>query len=66
MVQDLIRQEEVWLVDEHLDQTALPGTSLAMRLSTPAAFAMTCRVVVPVDADVMEGGVRYHAGARAQ
>jgi hypothetical protein len=54
MVQDLIRQEEVWLVDEHLEQTALPGTSLAMRLSTPAAFAMTCGVVVPVDAEMME------------
>ena len=51
---DLMRQEEVWLVDEHLEQTAHPGTSLAMRLSTPEAFAMTCGVVVPVDAEMME------------
>ena len=53
-VLDLMRQEEVWLVDEHLEQTAHPGTSLAMRLSTPEAFAMTCGVVVPVDAEMME------------
>ena len=54
VVLDLMRQEEVWLVDEHLEQTAHPGTSLAMRLSTPEAFAMTCGIVVPVDAEMME------------
>jgi hypothetical protein len=54
VVQDLMRQEEVWLVDESLEQTARPGMVLAMRLSAPKAFAMTCGVVVPVDAVTLE------------
>jgi hypothetical protein len=54
VAQDLMRQEEVWLVDESLEQTARPGMTLAMRLSAPEAFAMTCGVVVPMDAVTLE------------
>ena len=55
LVRDLIREEPVWLVDENLEQTAPVGLTLAMRVSTPDAFAMTSGVMVPVDADLIEG-----------
>ena len=38
LVQDLMREERVWLVDENLEQTAPVGLTLAMRVSTPDAF----------------------------
>ena len=44
----------LWLVDEGLEQTALEGMSLAMRVITPEAFAMTCGVIVPVDAMLLD------------
>jgi len=54
IVQDLMREESLWLVDEGLEQTALEGMSLAMRVITPEAFAMTCGVIVPVDAMLLD------------
>jgi len=53
MVQDLLRQGEVWLVDEALEQSAPEGMTIAMRLGTPDAFSMTSGVIVPVDREVM-------------
>jgi len=61
VVQDLMRQEEVRLGDEHLEQRACPDTGLSMRLRTLEAFAITGGNVVPLDA---AAGVRFHAGAR--
>lgn len=54
IVQDLIREERVWLVDENLERTASVGMTLAMRVSTPDAFTMTCGMIVPVDAVPMD------------
>jgi hypothetical protein len=54
LVQDLMREESVWLVDENLERTAPMGMTLAMRLSTPDAFAMSCGVIVPVDAMMID------------
>jgi hypothetical protein len=54
IVQDLMREESLWLVDEGLEQTAAEGMSLAMRVITPEAFAMTCGVIVPVDAMLLD------------
>jgi hypothetical protein len=54
VVQDLLRQEEVWLVDEALERSAPEGMVAAMRLSTPDAFTMTCGVIVPVDRGLIE------------
>jgi hypothetical protein len=54
LVRDLIREEDLWLVDENLERTAPRGMSLAMRVSRPEAFAMTCGVIVPVDATLIE------------
>ena len=65
LVRDLMREEGLWLVDENLERTAPPGTTLAMRVSRPEAFAMTCGVIVPVDAVIDRGGVRRGSGARA-
>ena len=49
VVQDLMRENSLWLVDESLEQTAPEGVSVAMRVIMPEAFAMTCGVIVPVD-----------------
>jgi hypothetical protein len=54
MVQDLLRQDEAWLVDEALEQSAPEGVAMAMRLCTPDAFAMTSGIIVPVDREMME------------
>jgi hypothetical protein len=54
MVQDLLRRDEAWLVDEALEQSAPEGVAVAMRLCTPDAFAMTSGIIVPVDREMME------------
>jgi hypothetical protein len=43
----MLRDEEMWLVEESLTDSAEPGLTFAARLCRPAAFAMTCGVVVP-------------------
>ena len=54
VVQDLLRQDEAWLVDEALERSAPEGMVAAMRLGTPETFAMTCGVIVPVDRELLE------------
>ena len=54
LVEDLMRRESVWLVDENLERTAPAGMALALRVRKPEAFAMTCGVIVPVDAALMD------------
>ena len=54
VVQDLMRETSLWLVDESLEQTAPEGMSVAMRVIMPEAFAMTCGVIVPVDAVLLD------------
>ena len=49
IVQDLLRQDEAWLVDEALEQSAPEGMAMALRLCMPNAFAMTSGIIVPVD-----------------
>src|SRR3954465_264414 len=48
VVQDLLREDEAWLVDEALERSAPEGMVAAMRLCTPDAFAMTSGVIVPM------------------
>ena len=50
IVTDLLRDSETWLVDEGLALRAELGMTLASRLCWPADFAMTCGVIVPIDA----------------
>ena len=54
IVVDLLRNSETWLLDQGLTVSANPGMTVASRLCWPAEFAMTCGVVVPVDAELME------------
>jgi hypothetical protein len=54
VVKDVLRNKETWLVDESLTDCAEPGLTFAGRFFWPAAFAMTCGVVVPVDAAPVE------------
>jgi hypothetical protein len=54
VVLDLLRQTEVWLVDEGLEQSAREGMSMASRLYMPEDFAMTAGVIVPIDRDIVE------------
>jgi hypothetical protein len=57
IVTDVLRGSETWLVDEALTISARPGLTFASRLFWPAEFAMTCGVVVPVDAELLENVV---------
>ena len=54
MVKDMLRDRETWLVDEALTVSAPSGLTFASRLYWPAEFAMTCGVVVPTDAELMD------------
>ena len=54
VVQDLLREDEAWLVDEALERSAPEGMVAATRLCTPDAFAMTCGVIVPIDRELLE------------
>lgn len=54
VVTDLLRDRETWLVDEALTRCAQPGLAFAARLFWPTTFALTCGVVVPVDAELIE------------
>jgi len=53
VLRDLLRGEEICLVDEALERSARPGLEMAARLLQPEGFAMTARVVVPVTPDLM-------------
>src|SRR4051812_3074091 len=54
VVQDLLRQDEAWLVDEAMERSASAGMAAAIRLCTPETFAMTSGVIVPVDREALE------------
>jgi hypothetical protein len=54
VAQDLLRQDEAWLVDEAMERSAPEGMAAAMRLCTPDAFAMTSGIIVPVDREALE------------
>jgi hypothetical protein len=54
MITDVLREAEVWLVDEQLEASALPGLSFAGRVCQPDCFAMSCGVIVPVYPELLE------------
>src|SRR4051794_26512341 len=54
LVRDSMREEGLWLVDENLERTAPMGLMLAMRVSRPEIFAMTCGVMVPTNAVLID------------
>ena len=54
ILEDLLRQEEVWLMDEGLEQTAQDGTIFASRVTKPDAFHMTTGAPIPMTRDAIE------------
>jgi hypothetical protein len=53
ILRDLLREEEIWLIDETMAKNARPGQEMAARLVEPDRFAMTARVIVPIIPDLM-------------
>ena len=54
IITDVLREAELWLVDEQLEASASEGLSFAGRICEPDRFAMGCGVVVPVYREMME------------
>ena len=54
IITDVLREAEVWLVDEQLETSAPEGLSFAGRICQPDDFAMSCGVVVPVYRELLE------------
>jgi hypothetical protein len=53
VLEDLLREEEVWLMDESLEATAQVGGVLATRLAVLETFAITCGVLVLIDPETL-------------
>jgi len=53
ILRDLLREEEIWLIDEAMAKNARPGREMAARLVQPDRFAMTARVIVPINPVLM-------------
>jgi hypothetical protein len=55
IITDVLREAEVWLMDEQLEASAPEDLSFAGRICKPArCFAMSCGVVVPVYRELIE------------
>ena len=54
VMNDLLRSENLWLMDESLERSARVGVTFAMRLTQPKDFAMTCGVMVPVSRELWD------------
>jgi hypothetical protein len=57
IVTDLLRNIELWLVDEGLETSLPDGTMFATRYYTPDRFSMTAGIVLPVDPDLLERAI---------
>ncbi|MCH8841859.1 MAG: hypothetical protein IID61_02675 [SAR324 cluster bacterium] len=49
IARDILLDEDLWLMDESLEETAEEGTAVATRLFKPDEFHMTTGVLVPLD-----------------
>jgi hypothetical protein len=54
IITDVLREAELWLVDEQLEASAPVGLCFAGRLCEPDRFAMSCGVIVPVYPELIE------------
>ena len=54
ILRDMLRGEEIQLVDETMEKAVAMGVEIAGRLLTPDGFAITARIVVPVTPALME------------
>lgn len=57
LVQDLVRNVDLWLVDEGLEQSMQEGAVFATRYFKPADFAMTAGIIVPMDLALLEAAI---------
>jgi hypothetical protein len=56
IVNDLLRDIDLWLVDEGLEMSLSAGTAFAKRYFAPDRFVMTSGVGIPFDDDLLENG----------
>jgi hypothetical protein len=49
IITDLVRDKEIWLVDEAMERTSSDGDAFATRIYTPDCFSMTAGAGVPID-----------------
>jgi len=54
IITDVLRETELWLVDEQLEVSAPEGLCFAGRICEPDRFTMSCGVVVPVYRELIE------------
>jgi hypothetical protein len=54
VMRDLLRETDLWLVDEGLERSIADGTALVTRVYTPDEFSVTCGVMMPVDKMILE------------
>lgn len=53
IVTDLLRNHELWLVDDVLEKSAAKGSTFAARYFSPAGFALTTGTATPVDVGLL-------------
>lgn len=66
VVDDVFRQNELWLMDEGFEQTAENGLVLAGRLVRLGPFCATAGATVPLDRNVLQDAFYSMATARNQ
>jgi hypothetical protein len=54
ILRDVMRSEDIWLVDETMEKNPPLGVEIAGRLLRLEGFAMTARIVVPVSLDLLK------------
>src|SRR3954453_20182298 len=54
IITDVLREAELWLIDEQLEANAPEGLSFAGRICEPDRFAMSCGVIVPVYRELID------------
>ncbi len=57
LVTDSVREIELWLMDEGLEQSMSSGDMFATRYYQPAEFAMTAGVIIPMDLTLLEAAI---------
>ena len=57
IVRDLMRKEELWLVDEGLESTAPKGFKMATRVYSPEDFYMAAGALVPMEGVLLMGAL---------
>jgi hypothetical protein len=54
ILEDVVRGQKVWLIDESFEESGTPGMVIAARLCRPGDFWMSLGALVPIDELVIE------------